>query len=83
MLGQPEINSALSPRRLCPDHGQPGSYRFVGRISTDKNALVLTDQANFREVGYTEAITELFVWASELSRPDHAQREKLSLDTLE
>jgi len=26
------------------------------------NALVLTDQANFRDVGYTEAITELFVW---------------------
>ena len=26
------------------------------------NALVLTDQANFPEVGYTDAITELFVW---------------------
>jgi hypothetical protein len=53
----------------------------VGLVPT--NALVLTDQANFREVGYTEAITELFVWASELSRPDHAQREKLSIDMLE
>ena len=32
----------------------------VGLVLT--NALVSTDQANFREVGYMEAITELFVW---------------------
>jgi hypothetical protein len=33
---------------------------YVGLVPT--NALVLTDQANFPEVGYTDAITELFVW---------------------
>src|SRR5882762_8151056 len=30
--------SALPGPRLRTDHGQPGSYRFVFRVSTDKRA---------------------------------------------
>jgi len=43
--------------------GQPGSYPLAGRVSTDKRAS--SDQpitGGKPEVGYTEAVTELFVW---------------------
>jgi hypothetical protein len=37
------------------DNGQPGSYQFTGRISTDKR-IILTGLTNFRVIGKQEAI---------------------------
>jgi hypothetical protein len=51
----PNLFESRGLRRFWASHGQPGSYRFGGRVSTDKRACV-HQWSSTRIVGYTEII---------------------------
>jgi len=50
-----------SDRVFLTDDGQPGSYRFVRRISTEKRPCVYEYRVNSRVAGDTEAIVSCHV----------------------
>jgi len=63
-IGGQTGNASLQNMRLGANYGITSNPEVIGSSAglVPRNALVLADQANFPEVGYTEAITELLVW---------------------